>query len=87
MTVHSTGSVGFSLRPELHQEWRATVTLAQLRLSNTQVLTLMSPMPQLTDSQKGSHQSRVGLVFLEAKAQEMENLEQLQHKLIPLLYS
>lgn len=28
-----------------------------------------------------SHQPQVGLVFLEAKAQEMENLEQLQHKL------
>lgn len=41
----------------------------------------MSPMPQLTDSQKVFHQPPVGLVFLEAKAQEMENLEQLQHKL------
>lgn len=38
-------------------------------------------MPQLTDSQKVSHQPQGGLVFLEAKAQEMENLEQLQHKL------
>lgn len=33
------------------------------------------------------HQPQVGLVFLGAKAQETENLEQPQHKLIPLLYS
>jgi hypothetical protein len=38
-------------------------------------------MPQLTDSQKVSHQPQVELVFLEAKAPEMENLELLQHKL------
>lgn len=38
-------------------------------------------MCQLTGSQKVSHQPQVGLVFLGAKAQEMENLEQQQHKL------
>lgn len=70
----------FLFAPRTAPEWRTTVTMTQLIVQHSRA-NPKSLMLQLTDSQMVSHQPQVELVFLGAKAQEMENLEQPQHKL------